>query len=145
MRTIYSIELLKEVAIEIDNWNYEPIKGVALFTKAERYAHIEISIYTTDHYTDTIVWNVKDKFIPVEFHKEVEDVLMFFANYLTALKGRREKNLVFEIIDGSFNRDSGRHAFMYATVWALVNCFNKKMFEISPMQFERINSSKKDA
>lgn len=141
MNKIYSVEFLKEVTNQIIDWKYEPITGIGVISKAEKYAHIEISIYTTEYHTDKIEWSVTEELIPHEFHQEISDVLIFFGNYLTALKGRREKNLVFEIIDGSFNNDSGRGAFMYATVRALVGCFDKKI-EVTPFQLERINSAK---
>lgn len=144
MKKIYSVEYLKDVSSQIIDWNYESIKGTGVFAKLEKYAHIEISIRTTEYYTDEIIWNVKEEFIPIEFHQEISEVLTFFGNYLSALKGRREKNLAFEITDGSFNFDSGRHSFMFATVRALVSCFDKKIFEVSLMQRERIIHAKKN-
>lgn len=142
MNQIYGAEYLKVVTNQIIDWHYEPVKGVGVLSKIEKYAHVEISIYTADYYTDTIKWSTNEESIPNNFHQEISNVLIFFGNYLTALKGRREKNLVFEVIDGSFNNDSGRHAFTYATVRSLVDCFDKKIFEITPSQFERINSAK---
>ena len=144
MNTIFGVEALKEVTHQILDWNYEPVKGLAVFTKTEKYAHIEISITTTEDYTDQIVWSVNEEFIPTRFHQEIGEVLTFFGNYLRALKGRG-KSIVFEIVDGSFNRDTGRHAFMYATVWALVSCFNKEIFEVSPIKLDLIKSAKKYA
>lgn len=138
MNKIFCAEYLKIVTSQIIDWKYEPVKGVGVFSKAERYAHIEISIHATDYYTDKIEWSITEESIPNDFHQEISNVLMFFGNYLTALKGRREKSLVFEVIDGSFNNDSGRHAFTYATVRALVGCFDKKIFEVTPSQVERI-------
>lgn len=138
MNQIFGAEYLKIVTNQINDWKYEPVKGIGVFSKAERYAHIEISIHTTDYYTDKIEWSITEESIPNDFHQEISNVLMFFSNYLTALKGRREKNLVFEVIDGSFNNDSGRHAFTYATVKSLVGCFDKKIFEVTPSQLERI-------
>ena len=111
MNTIFGVEALKEVTHQILDWNYEPVKGLAVFTKTEKYAHIEISITTTEDYTDQIVWSVNEEFIPTRFHQEIGEVLTFFGNYLRAVKGRG-KSIVFEIVDGSFNRDTGRNAFM---------------------------------
>lgn len=142
MKNICGVESFKDVNDQIINWNYEPIKGVSLYTKSERYAHIEINIHTSDHYEDKVVWSVEEKFIPTKYRQEIEDVLTFFANYLTALKGRRSKRLVFEIIDGSYKHDSRPNAFMCATVWALVSCFDKKIFEITPIKFNLITRVK---
>ncbi|SHG31141.1 hypothetical protein [Pedobacter caeni] len=144
MRTIYDIEYLQEVTTEIQDWDYGLVQGMGVFSTSERYAHIELKVYTRDHYTDQIIWNVKEEYIPADlsdFRDEIEEVLTFFGNYLYALKGRREKKLVYEVIDGSFCPDTCMRSFVRATARALVNCFNKERFKPSPADLNRIRNS----
>ena len=109
---IYDVSDLQLVTTEILNWDYDSLTGEGVFSKIEKFAHIEIKIYKSDFYTDHIIWSANEESISEEyFSSEVKKAIVFFANYLTALKGRREKKLVFEIVNGSFNWDSNRNSF----------------------------------
>jgi hypothetical protein len=141
MNTIAGVHELNQITNEVLNWNYEPKKGIAIYTKSERYAHIEINIALTDYHINKVVWSVREEFIPVEFHSEVEEVLAFFCNYILALKGYWQKQLIIEITNGSFNHDTARKSFALATILALVNCFNNKAFELRESDLKRIRIS----
>lgn len=141
---IFGIELFKDIRNELLEWNYNLVIGEALYSKIERYAHIGLKIYSIDYYTDKIIWNVEETQIPDFYYDEILQVLSFFSNYISAIKGRRE-SICFEIFDGSFNYDTNRKAFMYATIRAIVNCFDKTFYGISESQKERIEYNQQNS
>jgi hypothetical protein len=145
LKKIYDAELLNKITSQINDWDFELVTGESVYQKIEKYAHIGIKIYSTDSLNDEVIFSVKETEIPQIYYSEIENVLSFFKNHVSDLKGTKELNLRFEIYEGSFNYDSNRNAFGYATIRALVNCFDQNQFKIDEIQRRRITDSKKNA
>lgn len=145
IKKIYDVEMFNIINSKVIEWDYRLVVGESLYSRTEKYAHIGIKIYPSDSYTNEIIWNVDETDIPESFFPEIETVISFFSNYLTSLKGKREPALNFEVFEGSFTPDSYRNAFAYATIRALINCFDKSIFSIAENQKDRIKNNKANA
>ncbi|RIV68260.1 hypothetical protein [Flagellimonas aequoris] len=135
---------------QIENWDYKEVNGKGLFKKyTGHYAYIELSITPSveDFRRNWVIWNVKEKQLPVQLgHKPVvEKVLSFFIDYLSAIKGKRIQ-LTIEIKDGCYHPvDTKARDFETATIYALINAFDKKARVIGLDDFEFIEKLKLDA
>ena len=55
----------------------------------------------------------------------VIDVITFFSNYITAIRGERN-SFIYEITDGSSHAvDSDQRNYIRATIYAIIDCFDK--------------------
>lgn len=137
-RELHDVHLWHPVLEQIISSNLHDIQGTGLFSKMERYAHIALKISRSEDYQDMILWNVTAEQIPLEYRTSVNEYLSFFVNYITALKGRSEQGLTFDIYDGTFNRDSHDRDFGVATAHALRHCFDPSFHNPNEHQLKRI-------
>lgn len=144
---LYNIQELRHIMPQLLNWDLQPVTGRAIYTKIERYAHLEIKLYPSDSYDNRVIWNTDQTYFPYDIgiSKTIEEYLLFFSNYLSALKGNNIK-LIFEITDGTFHLvDSDSRTYGYAALYALIDCFDKSYNSINEFKIERIARIKAEA
>ncbi|HEY4651891.1 MAG TPA: hypothetical protein VIG72_10780, partial [Pontibacter sp.] len=134
---IYNSHEFFQINENLIKWNLESVQGEGFFKKyTGKYAHIKIKMYASKEYdwTSSVIWNVDKKLLPDSLgHKMfIEKVLNFFLTYLSGLRGERI-HLTFEINDGTYHPvDSQAGDFLVATVYALINCFDKNFNMLRP-------------
>lgn len=124
--------LFHQIGSQIEEWNLEKIQGIGFYKRHSsggNYAHIELSIVeNTEQFAENcIIWNINEQILPsqIGYKRFIERVLSFFASHVSALKGKYIK-LQFEINDGSYQPvDTRPRHFEIATIYALINCFDK--------------------
>ena len=150
LNTITESHQFNVINEDIKNWDYGIIYGKGLFKKhTGHYAHIELSLSKSseDLSGNWIVWNTSNNHLPDYIgHKPfVEKVLSFFINYLSGLKGEKVK-LTIEINDGSYHEvDTRPKDYENATIFALINAFDKNSKMISNNDLEIIKNCKLNA
>lgn len=144
---LYSL-LLNKINENIKKWDYSEISGFGCYqTYTGHYAHVGIKISkNNDQYPlHELISNIDENQLPLAYLNEIIRNLNFFISYTTAIKGERA-GLKFEIIDGSHHVvDSRVTDFHIATIYALVNCFDKTIKPITERENIEIERCKKDA
>lgn len=126
-RRLSGVELLNKIIPQITDWDFEVLEGVGYYRKGEHYGHVELKIYATKELQSftKIIWNIEEHQIPEDIRNKIKIQLEFFYNLLISLKGCY-LNLTIEINNGSFHPiDSYRYGFSYATIYALIDCFDE--------------------
>ncbi|SHE79811.1 hypothetical protein [Pedobacter caeni] len=144
---LYSVEALSHITQQLIDWDFQPVTGIGLYTKIERYAHLEIKLYLSDSYDSRVIWNTDETYFPYDIRigKAIEKYLLFFTNYLSALKGKSVQ-LIFEITDGTYHLvDSDDKTYGYAVLYALVDCFDKTYYKPDELKIARIAGIKAEA
>lgn len=114
-------------------WNLKSVYGRGLYVKyTGKYGHIELEISKQfNEKKNEIIWNIPDSKIKndIDYKPHSEVILNEFFNYFYELRG--DKNLIkIEIQDGSYHPvdSQGKH-YKIATMYALVDCFDKKAYQ----------------
>lgn len=144
---LYSL-LLNEINEKIKNWDYSEISGFGYYQKyTGHYAHVGIKISKSDdqYSQHQLISNINENQLPLAYLNEIIRNLNFFISYASAIKGERF-GLKFEIIDGSHHVvDSRVTDFHVATIYALVDCFDKTIKPITEKENLYIESCKKNS
>jgi len=134
-------EPFKSITKKLIDWNMSKISGGSVYRKAEKYAHIEISVYKSPENESAIIWGEVDSVVPdeyLEFKPHIENVLLQFEEYLRDIKNE-ELNLIFEILDISYHPVDYRIiAYEIVTCKALLNCFDKEKYKFETHKIFRI-------
>ncbi len=129
----------------LKEWDYSEICGEGIFQKyTGHYGHVKLKISKTEdiYGTHQLTTLVPEDQLPSPYKNEVIKVLNFFISYLQGIKGERA-GLKFEIVDGSFHAvDSMHKDFQVATFFALVNCFDKSLKQVSENERKLIETAK---
>jgi hypothetical protein len=144
---LYLIQELSHITQQLIAWDFQPVTGIGVYTKTERYAHLEIKLYPSDSYDSRIIWNTDETYFPYDIgiNKAIEKQLLFLTNYVSVLKGENVK-LIFEITDGTFHVvDSACKTYSFAIVYALIDCFDKTYQKINEITLARMAKIKAEA
>ncbi len=127
---------------QLHNWDLSPVEGRGLFADGMRfYGHIQLKIYRSSDSNSKMIWNLTREQLPDEWQAKpgVVKTLEFFVSYLKGISGESIP-LTFEITDGSYHPvDSQYRAYVRATIYALVDCFDKNAI---PFKEHRVRRTK---
>ena len=115
---------------KIVSWDYSIVFGECVFIKysGDKFAHIELTI-SKSNFTiskDSITWKVEPYEINQSCRNYVVPVLSHFNQYVKTVK-KNSINLHFEITDGTYSPKERPISFHMATVFAVLNCFDKNI------------------
>lgn len=127
---IFDAYRLNAINQHLIDWDLTPVegKGIHLGSMWTKYGHVQIKMYKSSDSESKMIWNLTQQQLPDEYGAKpaIEKVFRFFIDYFAGIKGEKIP-LVFEINDGSFHPvDSRDIGYMYATVYAIINCFDKE-------------------
>lgn len=120
-------EELNCIRQQLKDWDLSTVEGEGTHVGSmhSKFGHIKLKVYQST--VDTLIWNVSQDQLPDEFRYQldIENLLRFFIGYIAGL--REDKiNLTFEIVGGSYHVvDSTKLGIVRATMYALINCFDK--------------------
>ena len=121
------IQLLSEITSLLKKDMNFPLIGEG-YDQNERNKHfgkIKLKIYQKEEQSSNsyCIWNTVNQHIPFYYRKDVEEVITIFLNHLLIVRNDDIK-LIFEIIDGEFDKDLSRASFYRtATIKAIVNAY----------------------
>lgn len=131
------IQYFGKITLQLTDWDLQPVAGEgALIHYTGKYGHIGIKIYEGNESGSKLIWNTDRTIFPFDILL-VQEIVKFtecFCNYLSIVKGKSTM-LTFEITDGSFHPIESRDKFYgLATLYAIINCFDKEYNPISDSQ-----------
>lgn len=122
------------------DWDLSPVEGKGLYVGGHtNYGHVQIKMYKSLDSNSKMIWNLTKDQLPDEWgaKKCIEDALRFFINYFEGIRGEGI-SLIFEINDGSYHHvDSKGRNYATATIYAIVDCFNKNAIEFKESRLIR--------
>ena len=135
------LEKLHQIKAKLEDWNYESLYGKGLYKTTVKYAHLEIEIRKRRDENSLIIWSVTDEQIPSKYYDYkpyIEESIQFFVGHLNSLKVERTE-LTFEIKNGSYHPvDTNDRLYSYATINAIINCFDKEIAKFDESWVEHI-------
>ena len=124
----YEAHRLFNINQHLTDWDLSPVEGRGLNVGGNtNYGHVQIKIYKSSDSHSKMIWNLTQDQLPDEWGAKrcVEDALQFFISYFEGIRGE-SISLIFEINDGSYHPvDSKDRNYRTATIYAIVDCFNK--------------------
>ncbi len=126
---LYGLEIISEIIPKIIEWDLFPVQGIGYYQKGDHFGHLELKIYIQENSgSGLIIWSVEEYKIHTDVKPLIYSYLSFLLNLLKAVKGRLNNSIVIEVTDGSFHPvDSWKWGFIYATVYAFIDCFDKEI------------------
>lgn len=149
-------EIFFSLKEDILNWNYEKLSGIGHRRGHDKYAIIELNIYTLEEYPDKdklerkfvkdisnvdclnnfsfLVWKLSESQFPMEVYNSGKSELIKCiesALYEISLVKEQKLQLVFEIVWAGYGVTDawGRGAVSYAFINALYSCFDYKLYQ----------------
>ncbi|GAB4161064.1 MAG: hypothetical protein Tsb0033_17960 [Winogradskyella sp.] len=140
----------------ISNWNYENISGIGQKRGHDKYAIIELNIYTIENYpnkellnerypnsigkenylnnSSVFIWRVSEAEFPKSIYEngkqELIESIRSTIDIFSFIK-KQKLNLVFEITWAGYGMTDawGKGAVSMAFTNAILSCFDKKLYE----------------
>ncbi|SHN16452.1 hypothetical protein [Mucilaginibacter sp. OK098] len=128
-KTVFDAYRLSNINQYLVSWDLSPVegKGIHLGAMHTKYGHIQIKMYKSSNQESKMIWNLTQEQLPDEYGAKtaIKKVLEYFIDYFAGIKGESIA-LIFEINDGSYHPvDSQAIGYMFAAMYALINCFDK--------------------
>jgi len=137
------LEKLRQIESKLEDWNYEGVNGKGVYKTMVKYAHLEIEIRKRRDENSLIIWSITDKQIPSEYYDYkpyIEEAIHFFIGHLHSLKAEKTQ-LTFEVKNGSYHPvDTNDRLYSFATVNAIINCFDKEIEKFDESWVEHIKN-----
>ncbi|GLB48739.1 hypothetical protein [Neptunitalea lumnitzerae] len=137
-----------QIKDNLEIWSFDEKTGIGFFKKyTGHYAHVELKICKLDkeYRRNNVEYLINENQLPQQLRIEIEKTLNFFISYVEALKGE-EVSLGFKITDATYHKvDTRRRDVIIGTIYALLNCFGKKIGGIQEDDVELIQKLKTES
>ena len=138
--TLSEAHRLCSINKQLSKWDLSAVEGRGSFVGGQaNYGHVQIKMYGTSERESKMIWNLTSSQLPYEIGaiKGVEEALSFFLSYLDGIRGE-STHLIIEVNDGSYHPvDSKAWNYKIATIYAIVDCFNKDAIQFKEHRLRR--------